>query len=213
MPKDFSLQNLFRDLEYTIFGTEVHQLLFKVSPPEENKRVLEMGCGCGKFGIAYALAGCDVVMMDIDEQVIDYARRIRDAANSLQGHKSPTFIYSGDLFKMTYKADSFDLVFNEGVPQHWPDEERRQGAIDLMVKVSRRDVIVIGNNGLREEEQEADRNFKFTYEGMPPHRRCFIPDELFMSLRKAGLEGVEVGPVTPGKIEDSYLIGGWGRKT
>jgi len=212
MPKDFDIQNLFRDLEYTLFGTEAHAFLFKVFPPGENKRVLEAGCGCGKFGIAYAMSGCDVTMMDIDNEVANYARRIRDAANSLNGHAAVTYIRNGDLFKMTYEDGSFDLVFNEGVPQHWTTEELRQGSINQMSRVSRDTVVVMGNNGLREEEQLVDKSFDFTYKGMPSRRKCFTPDELEMRMRKAGLKRVNVEGISPGKIEDSYLIGGFGRK-
>jgi len=212
MPKNFDIQNLFQDLEYTLFGTEAHAFLFRVFPPGENKRVLEAGCGCGKFGIAYALLGCDATMIDVDKQVLTYARRIRNAANSLNGHAALTHIWPRSVHEMGYEDNSFDLVFNEGVPQHWTTEELRQGCIDKMVKISRDTVIVMGNNGLREEEQEVDRSFTFTYEEMPPRRKCFTPDELEMRLKKAGLKGVQVEGVSPGKIENSYLIGGYGFK-
>ncbi len=212
MPKDFSIQNLFRDLEYTIFGTEVHQFLFRIAPLGEGALVLEPGCGCGKFGLAYALRGCEVILLDIDHEVVNYARRIRGALNSLLGFPLPVQIKVGNIHRMHFAGNSFDVVFNEGVPQHWPDEEKRQGSIDQMVRVSRDYVIVIGNNGLREEEQEADRSFDFTYKGMPPRRKCFTPDELETRLKKAGLKKVNVEGISPGKIEDSILIGGYGRK-
>ena len=213
MPKDFNLKNLFQDLEYTIFGTEAHAFLWKIFPPTKDATVLEAGCGCGKFGIAYALAGCPATMFDIDPQVVAYARRIRDAVNALSGSSIVAHIRIGDIHSMTYPDGFFDLVFNEGVPQHFPDEDRRQRIIDHMVRVSRNTVVVIGNNGLRLEEQEADKSFNFTYMGMPPRRKCFTPDELEMRLKKAGLKGVQVEGVTPGNIESSYLIGGYGRKT
>jgi len=213
MPKDFTLPNLFRDLEYTIFGTEAHVWLFKIAPLEDGSMVLEPGCGCGKFGLAYALRGCDVILMDIDHEVADYARRVKKALNSLLGFPLAVTVRIGDIHRLHYEDNTFDLVLNEGVPQHWPDEEKRQGAIDQMARVSRDYVIVMGNNGLREEEQKADREVNFGYKGMPPRRKCFTPDELEMRLKKAGLKKVQVEGVTPGPIEDSYLVGGWGRKT
>ena len=212
MPKDFSLQNLFRDLEYTIFGTEVHAFLFRIAPLGDESMVLEPGCGCGKFGLAYALRGCEVILLDIDHEVVNYARRIRGALNSLLGFPLPVQIKVGNIHRMHFADNSFDLVFNEGVPQHWPDEERRQRAIDQMARVSKDFVIVIGNNGLREEEQHVDEEFNFGYKGMPPRRKCFTPDELEVRLKKAGLKRVQVEPISPRRIEDSILIGGYGRK-
>jgi len=213
MPKDFSLPNLFRDLEYTVFGTEVHAWLFKVAPLGEGSMVLEPGCGCGKFGLAYALRGCEVILLDIDHEVVNYARRIRGAINSLIGFPLSVQIKVGNIHRMHFADNTFDLVMNEGVSQHWTQEELRQGSIDQMVRVSKDYVIVIGNNGLRKEEQKADETFDFGYKGMPPRRKCFTPDELEMRLKKAGLKKVQVEGISPGKIEDSYLLGGWGRKS
>jgi len=212
MTKEFSLKNLFQDLEYTIFGTEVHAWLFKIAPLGDESVVLEPGCGCGKLGLAYAMRGCEVILFDIDHEVVQYARRIRGALNALLGFPLPVQIKVGNLHAIHLARGSFDLVFTEAVPQHWPDEEKRQGSIDRMAELSRDYVIVIGNNGLREKEQKADQEFDFTYKGMPPRRKCFTPDELEMRLKKAGLKKVQVEGVSPGKIEDSYLIGGWGRK-
>jgi len=212
MSKDFSIQNLFHDLEYIIFPTEAHAFLFRIFPPHEGALILEPGCGSGKFSLSYALAGCETIMLDIDPEVVNYARRLRGALNSLAGSPLPTQIRVGNIHRMKFADNTFDLVMNEGCSQHWTDEQKRQGSIDQMARVSRDFVIVMGNNGLREEEQEADKSFDFTYKGMPPRRKCFTPDELEMRLKRAGLKHVNVEPVTPGRIEDSYLIGGFGRK-
>ena len=213
MPKDFNLKNIFQDLEYTLFGTEAHAFFFKVAPLGENSIVLEPGCGSGKFGLAYAMRGCEAILIDVDPEVVNYARRIRGALNSMLGLPLPVQIKNGSIFFMRFADSSFDLVFNEGVPQHWTDEKLRQGSIDQMARVSRDYVIVMGNNGLRKEEQYVDDVFSFTYKGMPPHRKCFTPEELEMRLKKAGLKRVQVEGVTPGKkIEESVLICGYGRK-
>ena len=212
-PKDFSLKNLFRDLEYTIFGTEVHALLWKIFPPHEGALILEPGCGSGKFGLSYAMKGCEVILLDIDPEVVNYARRLRGALNSLLGFPLPTQIRVGNIHRMHFSDNSFDLVFNEGVPQHWTDNEKRQGAIDQMVRVSKDTVVVIGNNGENPEELEKDRTEKFGYVGMPPERRCFSKNELEIRLKRAGLKEVNVEPVSPSVgTSKSYLIAGWGRK-
>lgn len=212
MPKDFSLDHLFQDLGLTILGSIPSRFLLNLFPPEEGKLILEPGCGCGKFGLAYAMMGCEVILLDLDYEAVQYTRRIRGALNSLLGFPVPAQIRVGNIHRIHFADNTFDLVFNEGVSQHWTDEEKRQGSIDQMVRVSRDMVVIMGNNGLREEEQEADRNFDFEYKGMPPRRKCFTPDELEMRLKKAGLKKVNVEGVDPGRIESSYLIAGYGRK-
>jgi len=212
MPKVFSLRALLQDLEYTIHGTEVHGFLFRVAPLKEGSLILEPGCGCGKFGLSYALCGCEVVMIDIDPEVIAYARRIRGALNSLVGSPLSTLIKVGSIHRMKFSDNMFDLVFNEGVPQHWTDEQKRQGSIDQMVRVSRDMVMVIGNNASNPFEVDKYKDVDFTYMGMPPRVEFFTPDELEMRLKKAGLKNVNVEPISPGRMEDSVLIGGYGRK-
>ena len=221
MPKDFNLRNMVVDLEYSIMGTDAHVAIYKACPPKEGLSVLEAGCGSGKFGLAYALKGCgEVVMIDVDEEVLNYARRLRDAVNDLRGCRRegvaalPTSYLNRSVFKMPEDwTNRFDFVFAEGTAQHWIEEDLRQGCIDEMVRVSKGIVLIMGNNGLREEEQHADQFFSFTYKGMPPKRRCFTPDELRVRLSKAGLRNLSIGGVTPGLIEDSYLIVGWGTKS
>jgi len=214
MPKNFALTNLFQDLRFVVFNAPIHVFLSKIFPPGEGKMVLEPGCGSGKLGLSYALRGCEVVLLDIDYEAVNYARRIRGALNSLLGFPLPAQIRDGNIHRMHFADSSFDLVFNEGVVHHWPDEERRQGSIDQMVRVSRDMVIIMGNNGLREEEQKQDRerDFSLSYKGVAPHRKCFTPDELEVRLKKAGLKKVNVEGVDLGRIEDSYLIAGYGRK-
>jgi len=212
MVKSFKLKDLLQDLGYIVFGTEVHSFLFRICSPKEGMLTLEPGCGSGKFSLSYALAGCETVMLDIDSEVLEYARRLRGALNSLLGSPLPTVIRTGNIHRLHYADDTFDLVFNEGVPHHWIDEEKRQGSINQMARVSKGYVIVIGNNGANPHEVEKYKDVEFTYKGMGPHARFFTPEELEMRLKKAGLKNVNVEPVTPGRIEDSILIGGWGSK-
>jgi len=211
MPKDFSLQNLFRDLEYIIFGTEVHSFLFRICPPKEGMLILEPGCGSGKFSLSYALAGCEVIMIDIDSEMVTYARRLRGALNSLVGSPLPVQIRVGNIHRMHFADNSFDLVFNEGVPHHWPDEKRRQGSIDQMSRVSKDMVIVIGNNGANPQQAHKAGVEEFGYKGMPSKTHFFTPEELETRLKKAGLKQVQVEPIS-GSFEESMLIAGYGRK-
>ena len=212
MPKDFDLTSLFQDLEYALFGTEAHHFLYRIAPLGDGSMVLEPGCGSGKFGLSYALRGCEVILLDIDYELVNYARRVRGAMNSLVGFPLPVQIKVGNILRMHFADNTFDLVFNEGVPHQWIDEERRQGSIDQMVRVSKDYVIVIGNNGANPSEVEKYKDVEFTYKGMPPKAKFFTPDELEMRLKKAGLKRTQVEGITPGRIEDSSLIGGYGRK-
>lgn len=198
MPKEASLANLMQDLNYIVYGTYVHDELFKICPPHKGLRVCEPGCGSAKFAIAYALHGSDIYAFDIDKTAVAYACRLRDALKALIGQFEfyPT-ITEGNIFKIPQSwNDEFDLVFNEGVPQHFLDE-RREVCIKNMVRITKPGgmVVIIGNNGLNSHEQWIDENFEFKYEGMPPKRKCFTPDELEELMRKAGLQSISCNPL------------------
>ena len=134
------------------------------------------------------------MMIDVDDEVLEYSRRLHDGLTGLMGFKRkpgapPTRYKNCSLFEMPQTwTNRFDLVFAEGTAQHWVDEKLRQGCIDEMTRVSKGIVLIMGNNGLREEEQHVDEVFNFTYAGMPPHRKCFTPDELEIIFVKAGLK-------------------------
>ena len=212
MPKELSLENLYKDLGYIIHGNYVQDFLFEIFPPERDVEILEPGCGSAKFSLYYALAGCRVVALDIDPEVLKYARRLMKGLEGLEGGGfwRPA-IWRGDIHHLHLGKNRFSLVFNEGVPQHWVEEDLRQGSINEMARVSKDMVIIIGNNGLNPKEQEIDRTFQFRYVGMPPTRKCFTPEELKMRMEKAGLAEVKLEPLG-GSWQDATLLAGWGRK-
>ena len=73
-------------------------------------------------------------------------------------------------------------------------------------------VVIVGNNGHNRREQETDRTFKFTYEGMPPTRKCFTREELEERMTRAGLTEVQVVPLGSPLWTEATLLGAYGRK-
>lgn len=236
--KQITPEGLYKDLGHVLHGFDVMTFLTEIVPPLPALNILEAGCGSGKMGIYYALK-CALVaswvklekwnvhLFDIDPAAVQYAKMLASLSFGItfapDDVRRRLHIALDDLFTATIK-DHYDLVYNEGVVQHWPDERQRQLAIDRMVLFCKPGgtVCVIGNNGLLKSEQEADQTVPFTYEGMPPTRKCFTPQELGQRLSKSGLEEVKVAPVTPswevpgdlagGGLEYSSLIAGWGKK-
>lgn len=112
------------------------------------ERVLEAGCGGGKFSVVLASLGCRATALDFSWRMAENARRLKEKAEPYLGSLYMNFL-QGDLSRLPFKDGSFDVVFNEGVVEHCLDPEERVGAIGEMVRVTkeRGSVVVFVPNG------------------------------------------------------------------
>lgn len=83
--------------------------------PTRNKHSLETGCGRGTISNYFAKAGWDVTLLDYNESVIDTAKKI-----FLKQNLEATFKV-GDAMNLPYDDNSFDLVTNIGLLEHFED--------------------------------------------------------------------------------------------
>jgi len=86
----------------------------KWSPEDiRGKRVLEVGCGAGRFTQVLLDAGAILTSLDGHGAV--------DACLSINGDHPHLCLVQADLFNMPFKEGYFDKVFCYGVLQHTPD--------------------------------------------------------------------------------------------
>ncbi len=78
------------------------------------KKILDVGCGNGQFAVFFAMYGAEVWGIDISDVGIDVANRIAQA-NNVAG--SCHFI-AGDVSKMEFEDDKFDIVVMNAVLHH-----------------------------------------------------------------------------------------------
>lgn len=90
-------------------------------------RVLEPGCGTGRFSrlLAQEHPNWTVTALDLSPE----ARRFFGAG---AGRLPNVDFVEGDLFALPFEDDTFDIVFNEGVVEHFPNY---QLAINEMARV------------------------------------------------------------------------------
>ena len=77
----------------------------------DGERVLEVGCGAGRFTEVLVSTGAEVVAVDASSAVDACRETVGDRATVVQA----------DLFALPFPEKSFDRVFCYGVLQHTPD--------------------------------------------------------------------------------------------
>jgi SAM-dependent methyltransferase len=120
---NFGLQwNAFRQTQLDSFSrTSISHDRFFLSTgwrPDEiaGKRVLDVGCGAGRFTEIALSAGAHVVALDYSSAA--------EACWANNSSKGTLEVVQGDIYKLPFKPASFDYVYCLGVLQHTPDVER-----------------------------------------------------------------------------------------
>lgn len=110
--------------------------------------VLEAGCGSGKFALALASLGCRVTALDYSTQMLTNVGALRSKL-AVQWPDLAVQLVRGDLDHLNFADGTFDLTLNEGVVEHWLDQEGRLAILREMVRVTRPggSVVVFVPNG------------------------------------------------------------------
>ena len=105
---------------------------FKKYFPYPPKRILEGGCGIGKYVIAYRKLGYDIVGVDFSGDTI---KRIKEEVDE----KLP--VYEADVTALPFGDGFFDCYYSGGVLEHFEDGP------DCLLKEARR---ILKKGGIRE---------------------------------------------------------------
>ena len=79
----------------------------------KGKRVLDAGCGMGRFAEVCADAGAEVHAVDLSSAV--------EAASQNLGRRPNVRIYQADIMNLPFPEESFDFIYSIGVLHHTPN--------------------------------------------------------------------------------------------
>ncbi len=94
-------------------------------------KVLEIGCGTGKYGLAIAVKkGCKIVLSDYSYGVLTLAKNVLDVLNKKLMDVS---LVQADIRQLSFK-NHFDLVLSMGLIEHWQNRKDRISRIIEMME-------------------------------------------------------------------------------
>ena len=95
--------------------------------PYPEKKVLEVGSGSGYFSLQMAKAGAEVTLLDISPKALSVC------AHLFRSSKVPCAMVQANGLQLPFASNSFDVVWNGGVIEHFYDE----GKIRLLSEMQR----------------------------------------------------------------------------
>lgn len=83
----------------------------------KGKRILEIGAGTGTMSIFLSQLGFQVTTLDNDSKILEVAKLAKE---KFSGQNN---IIHGDAFKLPFEDGSFDLIFHQGLLEHFSDKD------------------------------------------------------------------------------------------
>lgn len=149
------------------------------------ERVLDLGCGAGRFVAALRAAGADAVGVELAEAALERARRVAPGADLRR------LAPDGSL---PLEHRSVDLVWCSEVLEHVADVGHLLVEVRRVLRPGGRLLATVPYHGRLQAAVVALARFDAHFDPLGQHLRFFTRTSLGATLRHAGLEPVEVRP-------------------
>jgi ubiquinone/menaquinone biosynthesis C-methylase UbiE len=107
--KSENYESVRQSLVFRVYDAITWKYLEPYVPTSSDSLVLDAGGGNGRWTIPIAKKGCRVILVDISDGMLNVARQ-RVATEGLQNRIE---IQKGDIRKLNYPDNTFDLVFSD----------------------------------------------------------------------------------------------------
>ncbi len=120
------------------FMNNAHNIVFNILGKKylKNKKIIDIGCGTGNTMLKFKQHGFKkIIGLDHSESSIEICK-----SRGLEKNKD---VFLGDAFKLPFKEQQFELVFSEGLLEHFVDFKM---IVREMCRVSKKYVLLIQPN-------------------------------------------------------------------
>jgi len=193
------LQNPVKSTSLDPYGIKSFEVLDKYIE-QSDKKILEIGSGTGRFCIAIAKKYRNKEIMGIDYE--DNAIKLSKIGAKIRNIDNLKF-KKADMFKLPFKDNTFDIVFENGVVEHF---KNYKDAIKEMKRVAKKGgkVIINVNNWYcypkTIEKKILGKFYPFGYEKSFRHR------EIIRDFNDLGLSDIEVYAFNPFNVVYRYFF-------
>ncbi len=104
----------------------VMETLRKACGPFAGRQILEAGCGTGRISLQLAREGAQTTCIDISHEAVGQTHRIFSEAHL------PLRNAVASLFTLPFASETFDVVWNAGVLEHFSQLERCKALTELL---------------------------------------------------------------------------------
>lgn len=91
----------------------LYQFLEKRFPQKKGLISIECGCGTGSTSLYFRKRGYRTVLFDVSQKALEIAR------DNYKSECETGYVVRGDVLKMSFKDDVFDVVFSLGLLEHF----------------------------------------------------------------------------------------------
>jgi ubiquinone/menaquinone biosynthesis C-methylase UbiE len=158
-------------------------LLGEIRPGE---RVLDLGCGAGRFTRALREAGADVVGVELAEAALERARR------NVTGADLRLAAPDGSL---PLGHQEIDLVWCSEVLEHVPDTVAFLTETRRVLRRGGRLLLTVPDHGRLKRTLLASAGYETHYDPLGQHLRFYTRRSLTRALLATGFSGIRLGPL------------------
>jgi len=130
----------FDTLFFKVYDAVTWKYLEPYIPTKPEALVLDAGGGTGRWSIQMAKKGCKVVLVDISQGMLEVARENSEK----EGLQDRVVIQKGDITKLDYPTETFDLVLCEHALFLFPNPDV---VVKELVRVLKRNCPIIISAG------------------------------------------------------------------
>ncbi|MGH4138754.1 class I SAM-dependent methyltransferase [Clostridium sp.] len=111
---------------------------------KKGMRILDAGCGAGRFSIEFAKRGCNVTLFDISDEQLKIAK---EKINEAKVNENIEGIFQGDIRDLSqFKNEEFDMVVCYGAPLSYVLENREKAILEFNRVLSKSGFLFVSVN-------------------------------------------------------------------